>query len=127
MLELLDGLITLAPTVAAFGDRTRAEALFREAEELVRRCADAGALPVRLRAARRAASLSPPSRIAPLSERELTVLRLLSGGMSEREIAAELVISFNTVHSHVKAIYRKLGASSRPEALDRARREALLP
>jgi LuxR family maltose regulon positive regulatory protein len=130
-LDLLDGLIALAPAVAAIGDRTRAEALFREAEELVRRCADAGALPERLRAARRAASPSPspspPSGIAPLSERELTVLRLLSGGMSEREIAAELVISFNTVHSHVKAIYRKLGASSRPEALDRARREALLP
>jgi ATP/maltotriose-dependent transcriptional regulator MalT len=125
-LDLLDGLIALAPAVAAIGDGTRAEALFREAEELVRRCPDAGVLPERLRAARRAASPSSPGT-APLSERELTVLRLLSGGMTEREIAAELVISFNTVHSHVKAVYRKLGASSRPEALERARREALLP
>jgi LuxR family maltose regulon positive regulatory protein len=47
--------------------------------------------------------------------------------MSEREIAAELVISFNTVHSHVKATYRKLGASSRREAVARARRDGLLP
>ena len=55
-----------------------------------------------------------------LSERELTVLRHLSGGLSEREIAAELYLSFNTVHSHVKSIYRKLGVSSRAEALARA-------
>jgi LuxR family maltose regulon positive regulatory protein len=69
----------------------------------------------------------PAVASGPLSEREQTVLRLLSGGMSEREVAAELVVSFNTVHSHVKAVYRKLGASSRAEALERARRQGLLP
>jgi LuxR family maltose regulon positive regulatory protein len=122
-LDLLDGLIALAPAVAALGDRTRADALFREAEELVTRCPDPGVLPERLRAARRA--LQPVA--GELSERELTVLRLMSGGLSEREIAVELVISFNTVHSHVKAVYRKLGASSRSDAVLRARREGLLP
>jgi LuxR family maltose regulon positive regulatory protein len=121
-LDLLDGLIALAPVVAALGDRTRADALFREAEELVARCPDPGVLPERLRAAR---GIAQPA--GELSERELTVLRLLSGGLSEREIAAELVISFNTVHSHVKAAYRKLGASSRREAVRIARRERLLP
>jgi LuxR family maltose regulon positive regulatory protein len=124
-LDLLDGLIALAPAVAATGDRTRAEALLREADELAARCPDPGALPERLRAARRAAL--PPAATGPLSEREVTVLRLLSGGMSEREVAAELVVSFNTVHSHAKAIYRKLGASSRAEAVERARGEGLLP
>jgi LuxR family maltose regulon positive regulatory protein len=123
-LDLLDGLIALAPAVAALGDRARADALFREAEQLVARCPDPGVLPARLRAARHAHDLPATG---PLSERELTVLRLLSGGMSEREIAAELVIAFNTVHSHVKAVYRKLGASSRREAVARARREGLLP
>ena len=54
-----------------------------------------------------------------LSERELTVLRLLASELSEREIAAELYLSFNTVHSHVKSIYRKLGVSSRAEAVAR--------
>ena len=54
-----------------------------------------------------------------LSERELTVLRLLASDLSEREIAAELYLSFNTVHSHVKSIYRKLGVSSRAEAVAR--------
>ena len=123
-LDLIDGLIALAPAVAGLGDLTRAEALFREAEELVARCPDPGVLPERLRAARR--GVQPPAG-GDLSVRELTVLRLLSGGMSEREIAAELTISFNTVHTHVKAVYRKLGASSRIEAVDRARRERLLP
>ena len=55
-----------------------------------------------------------------LSERELAVLRLLADGLSKREIGAELNLSFNTVHSHTKAIYRKLGVSSRVEAVARA-------
>jgi LuxR family maltose regulon positive regulatory protein len=54
------------------------------------------------------------------------VLRLLSGASSEREIGQELFVSFNTVHSHVKSIYRNLGASSRAEALARARAGQLL-
>ena len=61
-----------------------------------------------------------------LTERELTVLQLLEGGRSEREIGRELFLSFNTVHTHVKAVYRKLGVSSRAEALARARERGLL-
>jgi LuxR family transcriptional regulator, maltose regulon positive regulatory protein len=52
------------------------------------------------------------------------VLRLLRSGLTERKIARELYLSFNTVHSHVKAVYRKLGVSSRAEAV--ARSEQLL-
>ena len=79
-------------------------------------------LPERLRAARRA---TDPAPAGELSERERTVLRLLSGGMSEREIAAELFVAFNTVHSHVKSLYRKLGVSSRARgARARAARRA---
>ncbi len=66
---------------------------------------------------RRARAVTPSGD--ELSERELTVLRLLAGELSEREIAAELYLSFNTVHSHVKSIYRKLGVSSRAEAVAR--------
>jgi LuxR family transcriptional regulator, maltose regulon positive regulatory protein len=55
------------------------------------------------------------------------VLRLLGGGLSEREIAGELVLSFHTVHSHVKSAYRKLGVSSRAEALARVREDGGLP
>ena len=68
----------------------------------------------------------PAADTDELSERELSVLRLLGSGLSEREIGGELFVSFNTVHSHVKAIYRKLGVSSRTEAVARARDEHLL-
>ena len=54
-LDLIDGLIALASTVAELGDRERASALFDEAQELAAQCADPGALPARLAAARRAA------------------------------------------------------------------------
>jgi LuxR family maltose regulon positive regulatory protein len=61
-----------------------------------------------------------------LSERELAVLRLLASKLSRREIAAELYVSFNTVKTHMRAIFRKLGVASRPEAVERARELGLL-
>jgi LuxR family maltose regulon positive regulatory protein len=75
-------------------------------------------------AAARAAAA--PANGDELSERELTILRCLAGPLSEREIGRELYLSFNTVHSHVKAVYRKLGVSSRAEAVERARSERLI-
>jgi LuxR family transcriptional regulator, maltose regulon positive regulatory protein len=126
-LDLVDGLIALAPAVAGGGDRERAAALFREAEDILASCPDPGVLPERLAAAKRAAGFGRrPGDGAELSEREQTVLRLLAGGLSEREIGRELFVSFNTVHSHVKSVYRKLGVSSRAEAVSRARERRLL-
>lgn len=120
-LDLLDGLLAVAPATAAVGDRERAAELLREADEILAGCSDPGVLPERLAAAKRAAGIGAPARpSAEVSERELTVLRLLSGGLSEREIGAELFLSFNTVHTHVKSVYRKLGASSRADAIARA-------
>jgi LuxR family transcriptional regulator, maltose regulon positive regulatory protein len=126
-LDLVDGLIALAPAVAGIGDRERAAALFREAEELVAGCPDPGVLPGRLAAAKRAAGIGRPATAGDdLSARELAVLRLLSGGLTEREIGRELFVSFNTVHSHVKSVYRKLGVSSRADAVAYARERRLL-
>ena len=125
-LDLVDGLIALAPVTAALGDRARATALFDEAEAILAACLDPGVLPLRLAAARRTAAATPDATPTELTDRELGVLRLLSGGSSEREIAQELFVSFNTVHSHVKSIYRKLGVSSRAEALGRAREHKLI-
>jgi LuxR family maltose regulon positive regulatory protein len=64
--------------------------------------------------------------LEPLSERELEVLRLLASGMSNRQIADDLVVALDTVKKHVSHIFSKLGASSRTQAAARARELALL-
>lgn len=61
-----------------------------------------------------------------LSDRELSILRLMSGSLSQREMGNHLYISFNTVKTHSKHIYRKLGVSQRSEAVARARQLGLL-
>src|SRR4029079_11765486 len=55
--------------------------------------------------------------IEPLSERELEVLRLLRSELDGPEMARELVVSLNTLRSHTKNIYAKLGVSSRRAAV----------
>ena len=56
-----------------------------------------------------------------LTRRERTILSLLDSDRSESDIGRELFVSHSTVHSHTKSIYRKLGASTRSQALERAR------
>jgi LuxR family maltose regulon positive regulatory protein len=56
-----------------------------------------------------------------LSQAEQRVLRLLATSLSQREIANELYISVNTVKTHTRLIYRKLGVASRPAAVGAAR------
>lgn len=57
----------------------------------------------------------------PLSERELTVLRLLSGGQSNKGIAKELQLSPNTVKWYVQGLYDKLAVNNRLQAVNRAK------
>jgi LuxR family maltose regulon positive regulatory protein len=57
--------------------------------------------------------------VDPLSRRELDVLRLLASDLSGPEIAGELVVSLNTVRTHTKSIYAKLGVNSRRAAVHR--------
>jgi LuxR family maltose regulon positive regulatory protein len=61
-----------------------------------------------------------------LSERELGVLRLLAGDLTQREIGSQLYLSLNTVKSHTRSIFRKLGVSGRDEAVARARELELI-
>lgn len=73
------------------------------------------------------AGQNPPQRLVePLSERELGVLRYLASRLTYAEMAGHLYISVNTLKSHVKAVYRKLGASTRAEAVQIARDRGLL-
>ncbi|WP_425837005.1 LuxR C-terminal-related transcriptional regulator [Streptomyces fractus] len=61
-----------------------------------------------------------------LTTRQLAVLRQLQEEVPLREIADGLYVSYNTVKSHTRAVYRKLGARSREEALVRARELGLV-
>ena len=61
-----------------------------------------------------------------LSEREVEVLRYLPTMLSAAEIATHLGVSVNTVKAHLKAIYRKLGAPRRSEAVMLARTRGIL-
>jgi ABC-type multidrug transport system ATPase subunit len=60
--------------------------------------------------------LSKPDKRSPLTRRELEILKLLALSKSNREIAEELYLSEETVKSHIKRIFRKLGFRSRKEA-----------
>jgi LuxR family maltose regulon positive regulatory protein len=66
------------------------------------------------------------SILQPLTERERSLLALLPTHLTYAQIGAELFLSVNTVKSNLKTVYRKLGAGSRAEAVEVARRNGLL-
>ncbi|HWD42543.1 MAG TPA: LuxR C-terminal-related transcriptional regulator [Actinomycetota bacterium] len=100
-------LLQLALARRGRGDLSGARALVEEARELIQRFRDPGSLPALLE--RTGQALHSPARrtetAAPLTERELVVLRLLPTGLSTREISRELSVSVHTVRSQVQAIY----------------------
>jgi LuxR family maltose regulon positive regulatory protein len=110
-----------------------------EPEGHVRLFRDAGPAPLRLLRSILHASPTPylrrlvqPDPVAPrprtpggetppaLSGRELLVLSYLPSRLSNAEIAAELYVSLNTVKTHLRSIYRRLGVSGRRDAVERA-------
>ena len=91
-----------------------------------RRLFQAPAAPGRALAPPPAAGQATPVIVEQLSGRELEVLRHVSRMLSTAEIADEMYLSVNTVKSHLKSIFRKLGVSHRREAVRRARQLALL-
>jgi LuxR family maltose regulon positive regulatory protein len=64
--------------------------------------------------------------VEPLSARELEVLRLIAGGMSNADVARTLVIAISTVKTHTNSIFSKLQATSRTQAIALAREMQLL-
>lgn len=111
-------------------DFSGARGLARAARTALAPCPDPGALADRLAALERALQLAPGAprdRLdEELSERELTVLRLLATDLTQREIGNELFVSVNTVKSHTRTLFRKLGVSGRAEAVERGRALGLL-
>ncbi len=115
-------LLRFAPVLSDLGDGPRAVALLTEARSLLVASPDgAEAQFARLDQIERRLAGRPQSIAlgAPLTEREAAVLRLLRGSLSLREIGQELYLSQNTIKTHTQAIYRKLGVSTRHDAVAR--------
>jgi LuxR family maltose regulon positive regulatory protein len=124
VVETAAALAEHARALRAAGPAAEADRRLAEARALVQSCPDPGALR-ELIAARRRESRQNGHR-DELTDRELGVLRLLPSQLSLREIGVELFVSLNTVKTHVRSIYLKLGAASREQAVARAREEGLI-
>jgi LuxR family transcriptional regulator, maltose regulon positive regulatory protein len=125
----LIALLALAPVRAARGDRAGGRAVLAEAREILEAFPDAGMFPELLEREERKLRARKPRQgqlDGELTERELAVLRLLVGELSISQIAQNLYVSPSTVRTHVKSIYRKLGVSSRKDAVLEARVKRLV-
>ncbi|WP_157965719.1 LuxR C-terminal-related transcriptional regulator [Euzebya rosea] len=129
--------VTLAHALASAGDvlcelgEPDGPELLREARAVVDRCVDPGIVaPYLARVESRHALTTAPVRPAGLvdapTEREAAVLRYLPTNLSQRQIAEELFVSLNTVKTHTRSLYRKLGVSDRKQAIQAARDHGLL-
>lgn len=132
ILELAKALIVTANILEDLGDQETAAATRNEARALLRRCGDAYAAHSVLTAAERSKSITVSRRdqgatiVEELTAKEQEVLRLLATRLSRREIGQRLYVSLNTVKTHQRALYRKLGVENRAEAVARARELGLL-
>jgi len=116
--------LRLAQVLLAMDDRSAAAIVAAEVRNVLTASPESGnALLERLGELERrlAVTQSAPSLAEPLTRREQAVLSLLRKSLSVSDIARELYLSVNTVKTHRRAIYRKLGVSSRQEAIERAR------
>jgi len=121
--------IELARVHLALADLAGARTLMREIDELLRRRPGLGNLAGEARALRTRLSKERGSSVpgaSSLTGAELRLLPLLSTHLSFPEIAAQMFLSRNTIKSEAMSIYRKLGASSRSQAVARSRELGLL-
>ena len=132
-IEIAYSLLALASIRQRLGLHEDALRIYEEAHTAVAHCEDPGILSERLARAQRSMKFAPSPRAGvtnggseALSAAELSVLRLLRGELSQREIAGELHLSFNTIKTHTSNIYRKLGVADRADAIRRARELSLI-
>jgi LuxR family maltose regulon positive regulatory protein len=118
-IEIAYALLCLARVRRRLGREDDAQALSALARDVVHRCEDPGILRARLSRVERRST--PRARTDHITDAELSVLRLLRGRLSQREIAQELQLSRNTIKTHTRNIYRKLGVATRSEAVAWAR------
>ena len=120
--------VDLATALVALADPTMADIVLGEAEEIVARQPAMGILSEEVEELRGhlKRSIERPAGGVPLTLAELRVLPLLATHRSLPEIASQLGRSSNTIKTQAKSIYRKLDATSRSEAIDRARAFGML-
>jgi LuxR family maltose regulon positive regulatory protein len=121
--------IELSRAHLALGDLAAARTLIREIDELLTRRPGLGVLAdqaqqLRAQLAKQRGSIIPGA--SSLTAAELRLLPLLPTYMTFGEIAAELFLSPHTIKTQAKSIYRKLGASTRGQAVTQARQLGLL-
>jgi LuxR family maltose regulon positive regulatory protein len=117
----LHALLVLADIEASREQVARARTLLAQATDGLATFDDAGRLPGLVAAVeQRLAGVSTPALPEEPTAAESAVLRLLGSDLSLREIGSELFLSRNTVKSHTRSLYRKLGVTSRAEAVQRA-------
>ena len=115
---------------SASGDRAGGRAILAEARAILEPFAgDAGIFPELLEQQERGLRAHKPREgqlNVELTERELDVLRLLDGELSTWQIAHRLYVAPSTVRTQIKSVYRKLGVSSREQAVQEARARGLI-
>ena len=122
-LEIAAAQLALAECLRSRRADEEADELVREARELLHHCPDPGTLGAMVPTT---APAVEDAAAEELTEREQAVLRLLETDLSQREIGGALYVSVNTVKTHTRGIFRKLRASNRREAVERARALGLL-
>jgi len=124
----LELLLLLARVRLDLGDRAGAAELAAEAKDMLAALPD-GTEALAARRAELERRIAGRPRVVslaePLTEREVAVLRLLDSSLSLREIGQELYVSANTVKTHTQAIYRKLGVSTRHDAVEQGKQLGL--
>lgn len=120
-------LVALAQLDHAAGEFAAARTACDRADDLLSRKGHRGHLAEQIAQVRRLLATRPRTVPDPLTGREQAVLRMLCGQLSLAAIAAHLHVSVNTVKTHTQAVYRKLGASSRADAIRVAREHGLVP
>jgi ATP/maltotriose-dependent transcriptional regulator MalT len=123
---LAELLLALARARHALGRPAEAARSLAEAEAIIDAMPDPSDLRRDLREATRRIARKGVQPGEDLTARELDVLRLVATGLSTREAADRLFVSFNTVHTHLRTIYQKLGVGSRAEAIARASEMGLI-
>ena len=124
----VQALLEMAHCYIMLTDPAGAAAVLMQAHDILQQRPDLGVLPRRAAELRSKLATIKAGAVGPsaLTAAELRVLPLLPTHLQHSEIAAELFLSPLTIKTHIKSIYRKLGASSRGQAVARARELGLL-